>query len=594
MNRLNQGSPTVLETQRMNRKQRRAMRKQSTPVEARAGSPDAGVAPLFAKAVRHQQQNQHADAMRAYKRLLLLEPDHAEAVNNLACLLQAQGRLAEASAQFARTIELTPQLVSQQFGAICATLAAVLPPLGEAMRRATEAWPQRPPPDQWLGGAGLAAIAADPLLLTILRSGPVRDVALERALTGLRAALLDEIAGGAPHDDTALAFCCMLARQCFINEYVFATTPNEESRVERIKADAREISPMRLAAIAMYMPLHALPYAQDLLDRAWPRPVDEVVTQQLREPMRERALRDAIPRPAAIDDDVSRRVRRQYEENPYPRWVDGAGNVAPVTVDAYLRATIPGAVFAPLGTAAQLDVLVAGCGTGSLPIELAKKLSGVRVFAIDLSLASLAYAMRKTPAALADRLSYAQADILQIGTLGRGFDVVDASGVLHHMADPKQGLRALLAVLRPGGLMHLGLYSEIARRNVTAARNYLAEKGYQPTTDGIRRARQDILDSNLRGIAGIGDFFTTSECRDLLFHVQEHQLTIPKIKSLLTETGLNFIGFVFDSPQVRRYAALFARSGASTVDLDAWHAFEMRNPDMFSGMYQFWVQKPGA
>ena len=165
----------------MNCKQRRAGLKQTSL----AGGARSQAAQLFADAPRAQQQNRLDEAARAYKRLLLLTPDDAQASNNLACVLQAQGKLAEASARFARTLELMPQLLGQ-FSGICATLVALLPPLGEAMRRANEAWPQRLPLDRLLGDGGFAALAADPLLLTILQSGPVRDIALERVLTTLR------------------------------------------------------------------------------------------------------------------------------------------------------------------------------------------------------------------------------------------------------------------------------------------------------------------------------------------------------------------------------------------------------------------------
>jgi hypothetical protein len=170
--------------------------------------------------------------------------------------------------------------------------------------------------------------------------------------------------------------------------------------------------------------------------------------------------------------------------------------------------------------------------------------------------------------------------------------VVDASGVLHHMADPRAGLHVLLGLLRPGGLMHLGLYSEAARRTVTAARKYIADKGYGISADDIRRARQDLLNSNLRNVTNISDFYSTSECRDLLLHVQEHQLTIPKIEMLLDEAGLALVGFVFDPPRAAHFASLFARAGKSLTDLGVWHDFEQHHPDIFAAMYQFWVQKP--
>ena len=579
----------------MNRKQRRAALKQS-PSSAGAGNK---AAQMLASARLYQQQNRLDEAARTYKRLLVLKPDDAESSNSLACVLQAQGKSAEASLHFARALELAPRLF-EQFDRIYATLLAILPPLARATQGIERTWPQHPSLDQLLDRSALAAIANDPLLLTILKSSPVRDVRLERTLTALRAALLAQAAAEERGDDAALGLICALAQQCYINEYVFARMPEEDVLVDRLIAKlgnksgkmTGEISHAQLAGLAMYLPLHDLPDAQAALGRAWPAPLDDVVAQQWREPMQERALRSTIPALTAIEDDVSLRVRQQYEENPYPRWVHAGGNVEAQTIDDYLRTAIPGAIFAPLGKVEGLDVLVAGCGTGSHPIELARKIIGSRVLAVDLSISSLAYAKRKTPASLAARLDYAQADILKLGAIDRNFDVVDASGVLHHMADPRAGLQTLLSLLRPGGLMHLGLYSETARRTVTAARKYIADQGYTTSGDDIRRARQDLLNSNLRSVGNIGDFYSTSECRDLLFHVQEHQLTIPKIGLLLEEAGLNLVGFVFDPPRAAHIASLFAHAGKSLTDLVAWHDFEQHHPETFAAMYQFWVQKP--
>jgi 2-polyprenyl-3-methyl-5-hydroxy-6-metoxy-1,4-benzoquinol methylase len=578
----------------MNRKQRRAARAQgSSAGRSRAVPAGDAAAQLFVEALRCQQQNKLDDAARAYKRLLLLKPDHAEASNNLGCVLQAQGKLNEASARFARALALTPQLYDQ-FAGICATLVAVLPPLGEAMRRTMAAWPQRLPPDQMFERSGLVAIAADPLLIGLLQSTPVRDIAIERVLTSLRAALLADAAAGEPVSDTVLAFCCALAKQCFINEYVFATTPAEEAQIAQLKAalDARVVvAPMRLAALAMYAPLHELPGAQTLLDSTWPSAVDDVLTQQLREPMQERELREQIPRLTPIEDEVSRRVREQYEQNPYPRWVHVAGEIEPTPIDRHLRNLFPSSAFAPLGKNEALDVLVAGCGTGWQAIGITQQLMGARVLAVDLSLSSLAYAKRKTPASLSARIDYAQADILKLAAVGRSFDVVDSTGVLHHMADPLQGWRILLSLVRPGGLMHLGFYSELARREIMAARAFVAAHGYGATPAEIRRFRQDVMATPLAGVSRFNDFFSLSECRDLLFHVQETRMTIPMLKAFIVEHGLRFIGFEFDQAVLRQLRARFADAGWSLTDLDRWHAVETQYPDTFANMYHLWVQK---
>ncbi len=405
-------------------------------------------------------------------------------------------------------------------------------------------------------------------------------------------------AAAAPNNEGLLALAGALASQCFINEYVFAQTPDETALASRLRdavvaaaAAGSPIAPLSLLAVAMYFPLDALPVAPALLDRQWPAPVADVVSLQIREPGWERALRDKVPRLTTINDEVSFLVQNQYEENPYPRWVYAAAGKQDVTIDEYLHLRFPASGFRPLNQHGELDILVAGCGTGRHPIEVAQLFKNTRILAVDLSLTSLCYAIRKTPPALADRIEYAQADILELPSIDRTFDVVEAGGVLHHMADPLDAWRRLLAMLRPGGFMRLGFYSDFARRNVAAVRAYITERGYKPTDDDIRSCRQDLLGSPFKAVARSGDFFSISDCRDLLFHVQEHRLTLPQISSFVGAQGLKFIGFVFGPQAYLHYRDRFAAAGWSMQDLERWHAFETEHPDTFAGMYQFWVQK---
>jgi SAM-dependent methyltransferase len=581
----------------MNRKQRRAALKQGPPAGGdRAGPANDPASQLFAEAVRYQRETKLNDAVRTYKRVLMLKPDHAEAHNNLGVILQTQGKLSHASAHFAQSLSLMPQLF-EQYSAVVATLLAVLPPIGEAMRRATMAWPNRLTVEKLLGSAGLAAICGDPMLLCMLQSAPPRNIDFERLMTSLRLSLLEAAGAGEPVAPSVLAFCCAMAEHCFINEYIFATTPDEDAKVERLKAalgDAIKsrvaIAPFLLAAMAAYQPLYSLADARALLDQTWPPPIDDVLTQQLREPLQELQLRSSIPRLTPIEDDTSQRVRQQYEENPYPRWVKAAGGVKSASLDATLQAKFPTAAFTPLGKTEAVDILVAGCGT-RLGGRVAESCQGARVLAVDLSLSSLCYAKRKMPVSLSDRIEYAQGDILKLGATGRNFDVIDASGVLHHMADPIEGWRILLTLLRPGGIMHLGLYSELGRGDVVAARAFIAERGYTPSPADIRRCRQDLLETPMRSVARASDFFTTSECRDLLFHVQESRTTIPAIKTFIDGHALKFIGFDLDDTAAQNLSGLFAANGWSMTDLDKWHAVETQYPNTFSTMYQFWVQK---
>ena len=577
----------------MNRKERRATLKHGPPGAVRAADgASSQINKLFLDSLALESAGKLDEAARAYKRVVTLNADHAEAHNNLARVLHAQGKTKDASASYARALALMPQLF-QQYSGIRETLTSLLPQLNEALRRQTAAWPKRSSETGLFGESGLAAIADNPLLLIFLQSTPVRDVAFERLLTALRASLANDAIAGKPVAEPILGFACTLARQCFINEYVFATTPEEETKIDELKRAFAGNSPsaMQIAALAMYVPLHTLPSASALLERKWNPHIEAVLKQQVREPTQEQKLRDSIPRLTAIEDDVSKRVRQQYEENPYPRWVHAAGQVAPVPIDHYLRDQFPTAAFAPLGKTSDLDMLIAGCGTGQVAIGSVQKHMGAQALAIDLSLSSLCYAKRKTPAELAARIDYAQADILKLGSIGRSFDVIDACGVLHHMADPLAGWRILLSLLRSGGLMHLAFYSDAGRADVAAARAFIAERKFGSMPDDIRRCRQEILATPLASVTRFTDFFTTSECRDLLFHVHESRVTIPVIRDFIREHGLRFIGFEFDLPLLLRHRTQFAAAGWSLADLDRWQEVETKYHDTFSGMYQFWVQK---
>jgi SAM-dependent methyltransferase len=451
---------------------------------------------------------------------------------------------------------------------------------------------------------GLAAFSGNRLLCCLMETAPITDIGLERVLTNLRSAMLetasarDESFGA---DEPVLQLCCALARQCFLNEQIFALTDAERDRAERLRdavsaalaADA-PISELQLATVAAYFPLHSLPSApQALLGRSWSPALSALLDQQVREPAEELRLHASVPALTAVDDDVSRKVRQQYEENPYPRWGSTDPPRAPLSFDHYLRRRLPASTFRNLDKP-QIDILVAGCGSGRHAIETAQKFSGASVLAVDLSRTSLAYAVRKTRAIGQGNITYGQADILALGSLGRSFDLIEASGVLHHLADPLAGWRVLLSLLRPGGFMTVGLYSKIARAEIVEARAFIAEHGYRATAEDIRRCRQDIMSMDaakrFKNVTASTDFFNMSGCRDLLFHVQEHDFTIPQLAGFLAESGLAFVGFDLDHLSSQKYLTRFPHDQTMT-DLVCWDRFERDNPRTFYGMYQFWVQK---
>ena len=578
------------------------------------------------------------EAIARCERALAIKPDLFEAHMNLARLHQGAGRAVEATMSAARALGLRETIEAKTLFVRCvrgikasgdlgplrglilrgltepwgrpdelASVAISIVMLDDALRavvtRAAAEWPRLLPAQDLLSPA-LQPALRDPLLLRLLEVTPIVDLALEQFMTGMRRVLLETAMAAtpaSPSDETMLRFFCALARQCFVNEYIFFSGDDEASDARRLRDSLNDalkagtpVSPLWPVALAAYCPLSSLPAADALEARVWPGCVNDVVTQQVREPREERLLRASIPRVTSIDDDVSQKVRDMYEENPYPRWIKTGPTESRKPLDVYLRHRFPALPLPGMERNAPLDILIAGCGTGRQAIEMAQRFVGSRVLAIDLSLASLGYAKRKTQELGLDNIEYGHADILQLGQLGRRFDLVESSGVLHHLDDPWAGWRVLLSTLRPGGFMRIGLYSELGRPGVIAARALIAERGYRGDVEGIQRFRQELITRHVGGPLGdlmttMRDFYTTSELRDLVFHVQEHRMTIAQIGDFLRESGLQFLGFELDATIARRYRAAFP-DDTSMTNLDHWHAFETANPDAFALTYQFWVR----
>jgi SAM-dependent methyltransferase len=291
------------------------------------------------------------------------------------------------------------------------------------------------------------------------------------------------------------------------------------------------------------------------------------------EPAIERSLTIASLTP--VRDEVSRRVQAQYEANPYPRWqrvpVPGA-----FPLPRMLRSLFPHADAAKLAAPDAPEILVAGCGSGRHAAITAQLQPHGRVLAVDLSRASLAYAMRRCAELGLTNLRFAHADLLELGALDERFDLIECSGVLHHMHEPLAGWRVLLSLLRRGGFMKLGLYSELARRHIVAARRKVA--GLE-----VREARRCIFslptDDPAREVTTLRDFYSASGARDLVLHVQEHRFTIPRLASAIAELGVEFLGFELPGKKL-------------ALSLEQWDAYETANPDTFASMYQFWIRKP--
>lgn len=418
--------------------------------------------------------------------------------------------------------------------------------------------------------AGSLAPFDDPLLGAILQRGVCHDLALERILVALRATLLMRPADTLPAGwlDVADALAC----QATNNEYAWPTGADEDAAVERLIARIADTpSPTRadLVRAAMYRP------AAGAVDAEEPQ------------------LRTTIRKLGSAATGGSQSVQAQYEENPYPRWL-ALNPPRPGERRARLLARCPATARARFE--GPLDVLIAGCGTGRQAVAAALGYGRpVRVTAIDLSAASLAYAARMARRYGLDDIEFVQVDLLDVDRLERGFDVIEAIGVLHHLPDPAAGWQALARRLKPGGLMNVAVYSERGRQDVVAARRAIADLGLDPTPPGIRRLRRLVLDAppavqDWRAtVRRFTDFFTLSGCRDLLFNVLEHRFTPQALRAVIDAAGLEFLGLDVPAAVLARYRDRFP-ADPKGLDLALWDRFEIDNPATFSGMIGLWCR----
>lgn len=394
------------------------------------------------------------------------------------------------------------------------------------------------------------------LLLALLQHDLVCDLALERTLTEWRRHFR--------FHPQPCELAEALAAHNFTNEFCFAESPDE---VDGLQPDH--------PAYPLYRPL--------LPGQSAPALVSQ---RHLEEPARERELQAQFTPLAPLDA-----VADQYQQNPYPRWRSLERSGPPRPFHEVLGGLFPHQSIPVLDA---VKILVAGCGTGRHALYCAQRYCQAQVWAVDLSPTSLAYAARQSERLGVSGVHFFVADLLELEKvpLPSHFDLIESIGVLHHLACPATGLKALRQRLPEHGWMRLGWYSRRARLGLQPARRLARE--LQPM--GLRELRtqlmQQLAPADLQFLAGIKDFYSLSGLRDLLLHEREAEYDLSQIAQLLCESNLEFVGF--DAlPQSTLHKFRESCGAHNLGNLDCWDFFEQRHPRTFLGMYVFWC-RPSA
>ena len=532
-------------------------------------------------AVRHYPEE--ASFWRYFVEALMLNPDFMPS-DELLGFLTAQGKLASKMAYSYATA-----------ASFC--LMKAVPGLRQ--------WAEDPATASW-------DALSHPLLHTLLMRSIVSQRFFELAVCHMRRysgrLLLEKGSDALEMIPTGLLES--LPHYFFLIEYIPAETAEDievRDGLSAILADTSQpYSPVVRAAMLLSGTFFSLREIEPVMSH-WRHQVSQddtamqlLLRRMVDEPEEEQRIGNDIPGFGRFADDVSQAVRAQYEANPYPRW-SNLGEIPEQSV-AEMKQRFFAAMPAKAATCTvpeeNQQILVAGCGTGMQAMNVAYSHPTAQVVNIDLSRASMGYAIRKMTevGALEDRIQFFHGDLQEVEVLEKTFDIVESVGVLHHMADPMTGWSALTRVLRPGGLMRIGLYSRAARKEIIEFREAWQAEGHgldNMTHQQLQQARQQLMiEGKSKPFERTIDFFSASECRDLLFHVQEHQFTIPQIKAALDELGLEFLCFIAQDMRIFNMFREVHGESASLYDLGAWEAVEEAFPRCFIAMYQFYAFKP--
>jgi len=457
---------------------------------------------------------------------------------------------------------------------------------------------------RWLFSPNGRPALEEPSLLEVLKHDINRDIDTELLLTAVRKQLLL----GAPEplrEAYVQSLVCALIQQCINNEYVWFVSQEEQQQVTALIGPGGTLTTaaapawQTLAMLAMYRPLYELlglgaPATQ--YTRTWeglPGKLETLVRDYVAVYEEEMAIKQSIESFGAIKDSVSRLVAANYEAYPYPRWIkiiEPALGSRQQSLREFFQQDELAFLERPF------DVLVAGCGTGAKAIQIALGLGkNARVWATDLSRASLAYAARMAHKyQVHDRMKFLQIDILDLPKLGQQFDIVECTGVLVCVADPLNTWRVLVDVMQPDGVMHVSFYSELARREIVRLRREYEHRITAISNDEIRAYRYRLMHDSPETIDDAlpsrSDFFDLSRCKDLLFHPVEHRFTIPQLAQAMNALGLEFRGFEIPKPIGNQYWTPFPGT-EHRRNLDRWWELERRNPDVFQNLYEIWCRK---
>lgn len=298
------------------------------------------------------------------------------------------------------------------------------------------------------------------------------------------------------------------------------------------------------------------------------------------------------PRSSESDADP---IREFYTDHPYPPPVDNLDRARDMWQDENVHRAEFHLFWPQRKYRADIDVLVAGCGTWQ-SAKFALCHPAARVVGIDVSTTSLEHTDALKRKYDLTNLETRRLPIESAADLARSFDLIICTGVLHHLADPEVGLRALRSILKNDGALYLMLYAPYGRTGVSMIQEYCRRLGVGTSPAEVRELTAVLkampqhhpLLSMLRGAR---DAANAEALIDALLNPRDRTYSVPQLLDLLDRNDLTlgrwywhapyspYCGAIADTPHMQKLAALAEREQYAEMEL--WRGL-MTNHDFIA------------
>jgi SAM-dependent methyltransferase len=171
------------------------------------------------------------------------------------------------------------------------------------------------------------------------------------------------------------------------------------------------------------------------------------------------------------------------------------------------------------------------------------------VVGIDISEASLAHERKLKERHGLDNLTLQRMRVEDAAGLGATFDLIESSGVLHHLPDPAAGLKALAPLLAPDGAVYVMLYGKYGRAGIYMAQELFRILGLQQTPQDVAAVKAALAafppDHVLRRVlAGPNDLAFDAGVVDTFLHPIDRGYSVRDCYELLDAAGLVLQGWL--------------------------------------------------